>query len=128
MFAREVEIGGGIGGDEVLTAEPGEESSHAAEACDLGVDDEGLISAWGPVVEEVVLIFCEMGAGEGFDGEWSVMMRPFAELPQRPAMGIGGCRGVGAGGETLEKGLDVGIEALVVVDGWCFGAALMRWG
>ena len=51
------------------------------------------------------------------------MLGPVAELPQRPAMGIGGCRGVGAGSETLEKGLDVGIEALVVVDGWCFGTS-----
>ena len=67
LFAREVEIGGGIGGDEVLTAEPGEEASHAAEACDLGVDDEGFTSTWGAVVEEVVLIFCKISAGEVFD-------------------------------------------------------------
>ena len=40
MFARQVEIGGGVGGDDAGAAEPGEEAPDAAEAGELGVDDK----------------------------------------------------------------------------------------
>jgi hypothetical protein len=35
-----------------VAAEPTEEASDAAEAGDLGVDDEGFIAAWGAVMVE----------------------------------------------------------------------------
>ena len=40
LFARQVEVGGGVGGDDAGAAEPGEEAPDAAEAGELGVGDE----------------------------------------------------------------------------------------
>ena len=67
MLAREIKVGGGVGGEEALAAEPGEESSHAAESSDLGVDGEGYVAAQRAVLVEVVLVGGEVGAGEVFD-------------------------------------------------------------
>jgi hypothetical protein len=64
LFAGEVEVGGGVGGNEVLAAEPGEEAADAAEAGDLSVDDEGFVAAWGSVMVKEMLIGGEVGAGE----------------------------------------------------------------
>ena len=56
MLAGEVEICGGIGGDDALSTKPREKALDAAEAGNLGVDDEGFITAWGAVVMEIVLV------------------------------------------------------------------------
>ena len=80
LFAGEVEVGGGVGGDVVLATEGGEEASHAAEAGDLGVDGEGLVAARGSVVVEEMLVGGEVGAGDVFDLGVFVFMCPGAEL------------------------------------------------
>ncbi len=119
MFAGEVEVGGGVGGNEVLAAEPGEEAADAAEAGDLGVDDEGFIAAWGAVMVKEMLIGGEVGAGDVFDLGVFFFLRPGAELFQRPEVGIGRCVRVGACCEALQEVVDVGIEALGSIgDGW----------
>jgi hypothetical protein len=64
LFAGEVEVGGGVGGNEVLAAEPGEEAADAAKAGDLSVDDEGFVAAWGSVMVKEMLIGGEVGAGD----------------------------------------------------------------
>ena len=65
LFARQVEIGGGVGGDGAGAAEPGEEAPHAAEPGELGVGDERPAAARAAVVVEEELIGFEIGAGEG---------------------------------------------------------------
>ena len=47
LFARQVEIGGGVGGDDAGAAKPGEKAADAAEAGKLGVDDEGSVPPRG---------------------------------------------------------------------------------
>ena len=64
LFTGEVEIGCGIGGNVALAAECGEEAADAAEAGDLGVDDEGFVAARGAVVVKEMLVGGEVGAGE----------------------------------------------------------------
>jgi hypothetical protein len=49
LFARQVEVGGGMGRDGAAAAKPGEEAPDAAEAGELGVGDERLIAAWAAV-------------------------------------------------------------------------------
>lgn len=97
LFAGEFEIGGGVGRDEALAAEPGEEASDAAETGDLGVDDEGFVASRGAVMVKVKLIGCEVGAGEVFDMDMGVLAGPGAELAERPLVGNDRCVGVGAG-------------------------------
>ena len=65
LFARQVEIGGGVGGDDAGAAQPGEEAADAAEAGELGVDDQRPAGARAAVVVEEELIGFEVGAGEG---------------------------------------------------------------
>ena len=64
LLARQVEIGGGVGGDDAGTAEPGEEAPDAAEAGELGVGDERPAAARAAVVVEEELVGFEVGAGE----------------------------------------------------------------
>ena len=39
LFARQVEVGGGVGGNDAGAAKPGEKPTNAAKAGELGVDD-----------------------------------------------------------------------------------------
>jgi hypothetical protein len=86
LFARQVEIGGGVGGDGAGAAEPGKEAPDAAEPRKLGVGDERLAAARTAVVMEEKLVGCEIGAGEGGGIVGAARIRPCGELPQRPAM------------------------------------------
>lgn len=80
MFAGEVEVGGGVGGDVALAAEGGEEAAEAAEAGDLGVDGKGFVAARGTVVVEELLVGGEVGAGDVFDLGVFLFACPGAEL------------------------------------------------
>jgi hypothetical protein len=59
LFARQVEIGDGVGGDEAGAAEPSEEPADAAESGDLGVDDQRCAGPGRAVVAKVKLIGLE---------------------------------------------------------------------
>ena len=112
MFAREVEIGGGVGGNGSAAAEPGEEAADAAEPGELGVGDQRLAATRTAVVMEEKLIGFEIGAGEGGGIVHAARGGPCGELPQRPAVGVDGGLGVGTGGEVSEEGFGVGGDAL----------------
>ena len=60
----------GFGGDGTRAAEPGEQATNAAEAGDLGVDDQWFASAWRAVGVEVQLVGFEDTAGEMFFMKW----------------------------------------------------------
>jgi hypothetical protein len=64
LFSWQVEIGGGVGGDDAGAAEPGEEAADAAEPGKLGVGDQRLSAARTAVMVEEKLIAFEIGAGE----------------------------------------------------------------
>ena len=97
LFAREVEIGGGVGGDGACAAEPGEEAANAAEPGELGVGDQRLATARAAVVVEVDLIGFEIAAGESGGIVHAARGGPCGELAQGPAMGVDGGLGVGTG-------------------------------
>jgi hypothetical protein len=101
LFAWQVEIGSGVGGDGAAAAEPGEETADAAEACELGVGDERPAAARAAVMVEEKLIGFEIGADEDGGIVRVACGGPCGELSQRPAVGIDGRLRVGAGAEVL---------------------------
>ena len=119
LFAREVEIGGGVGGDAAGSAEPGEEAADATESSKLGVGDERLAAARAAVVVKEMLIGFEIDAGEGGGIVHAARGGPCGELPQRPAVGVDGGLRVGARGEIFEEGFGVGGDSLR--GGWLRG-------
>jgi hypothetical protein len=102
LFARQVEIGGGVGGDDAAAAEPGEQPADAAEAGELGIDDEGLPGPGRAVAVKVELIGFEGGAGESGRGDVALIVRLFEEPGEGPAVRIDGAMGVGSDGEGGE--------------------------
>ncbi len=81
LLARQVEIGGGIGGNGAGAAKPGEEAPHAAEPGELGVDDQRLSGAGAAVVVEVDLIGADGGAGEDAGRVVPLGVRPSRQTP-----------------------------------------------
>ena len=116
LFARQIEVGGGVGWDGAGAAEPGEEAADAAEPGKLGVGDEWLAAARAAVVVEEELVGFEIGAGEGSGIIDTARIRPRGELAQCPAVGFDGGLGVGAGGEVREEGVRMSGDALR--NGW----------
>lgn len=108
MFARQVKIGGGVGGDRAGAAEPGKKPPDAAEPGELGVGDQRLLGARRAVVVEVMLIGFQRGPGEGGGGVKILGVGPRKEPLERPVVGIDGTARVGAGGEMFEKRGGVG--------------------
>ena len=64
LLARQVEIGGGVGGNGAGSTEPGEEAPDATKPGELGVGDERLSAARTAVVVEEKLVGFQIGADE----------------------------------------------------------------
>jgi hypothetical protein len=63
LFAGQVKVGGGVGGDGAGAAEPGKETPDGPEAGELGVDPQRLLGAGRAVAVEMELIILDGGAG-----------------------------------------------------------------
>ncbi len=130
LFAGQVEVGGGVGGEDGVAAQPGEEPAHDAEPAELGVDHERFAGARAAVLVEVKLIGGDLRAGEVGGTAVPLVLRPFHKAAQRPAVEFDGGRGKRAGGEVVEERAGVGRETVVGRrNGWrgggtAFAAAL----
>ena len=90
VFARQVEVGSGVGRDGAIAAHRGEKPTHAAEASDLGVDAERPVPTRGTILVQKSLIRLKIGAGEVREIRFCLLPGPGAELPQRPAVRVDG--------------------------------------
>lgn len=77
----EVEVGGWIGGESVLFAEPGEEGADLNKAVVLHVEGEGLAFG-GAVVEEVALVAFEDFLGDGGGAVEGAVFAPREEVAE----------------------------------------------
>ena len=90
LFARQIEIGRGIGGNDSRTAEPGEKPADAAETRQLRVNDQWFLGPGRAVLVKVKLIGFDSVAAE-VRGRCEIPFPgPFQESTERPAMGVGG--------------------------------------
>ena len=119
LFAREFEIGGGVGGKVVGFAKVGKEPLNGAETGALGPDGKGFAVGLAVAVQPALEAF-EDGLGELLRGGEIAFLGPGEEGAQGPFVGFEGALGVVALGKALvplidEAGKGAGAAAVKAV-------------